>query len=56
MFINHCVVPVQLTVRVKGATGLYKPVGGAGASFCTLFNMLHTRDPIFKIKKYLQII
>ena len=38
----------------KGATGLYKPVGGAGASFCMISNMLHIRDPFFKIKKYLQ--
>ena len=40
----------------KGATGLYKPVGGAGASFCLILSMLHNRDPCFKIKKYLQII
>jgi len=37
---------------LKGATGLYKPVGGDGA----YFSMLHIRDPFFKIKKYLQII
>jgi len=29
---------------VKGATGLYKPVGGARASFCIISNMLHIRD------------
>jgi len=40
----------------KGATGLYKPIGGVGASFCTNFNMLHIRDTFFKIEKYLQII
>ena len=40
----------------KGATGLYKPVGGAGAYFCIISNMLHTRDLFFKIKEYLQII
>jgi len=40
----------------KGATGLYKPVGGAGASFGIILNILHIRDPFFKIKKYLQII
>ena len=40
---------------VRGATGLCKPVGGARASFCMILNMLHIRDPFFKIKKYLQI-
>ena len=49
------ILRLQLPV-VKGATGLYKPVGGAGAIFCIISNMLHPRDPFFKIKKYLQII
>ena len=30
---------------LKGATGLYLPVGGAGASVCTFFGMLHITDP-----------
>jgi len=41
---------------LKGATGLYKPEGSAGTSFCIISNMAHIRDPFFKIKKYLQII
>jgi len=45
-----------MTYSIKGATGLYKPVGGTGTSFSTLLNMLHIRDPFFKIKKYLQLI
>jgi len=45
-----------LYTLLKGATGLYKPVGGSGASFSINSNMLHIRDPFFKIKKYLQII
>ena len=43
-------------IQLKGATGLYKPVGGAGANFCMILNMLHIRDPFFKIKKHLQTI
>mgnify|MGYP000399783337 CR=1 FL=1 len=43
-------------VKFKGVTGLYKPVGGAGANFCMILNMLHITDPFFKIKKYLQTI
>jgi len=39
----------QNDVYVKGATGLYTPVGGAGASYGTILSMLHIRDPIFKI-------
>jgi len=31
---------------------LHKPIGGTGASFCTIFNMLHIRDTFFKIKKH----
>ena len=45
-----------LDVMFKGATGLYKPVGGAGASFCKIPNMLHISEPFFKFKKLLQII
>ena len=41
---------------LKGATGLYKPEGGAGASFCTISNMAHIREPFIQIKKYLQIV
>ena len=41
---------------LNGATGLYKPVGGAWANFCIISNILHIRDPFIKIKKYLQII
>ena len=40
----------------QGATWLYTPVGGAGERVCIILNMLHVRDPFFKIKKYLQII
>ena len=41
----------------KGATGLYKPVGGAVANFCILFkHALHQGPFFFKIKKYLQMI
>ena len=36
-------------VLFKGATWLYKPVGGAGASFCMILNMLHIRDPFLKL-------
>jgi len=32
------------------ATVLYKPVGGAGASFCMILNMLHIRDPFSKLR------
>jgi len=36
----------------KGATGLYKPVGGTGASFWTKVSLFHTRDRFFfRIKK-----
>ena len=45
---------IYWAVNFKGSTWLYKPVGGAGASFCTILNMLHIT--FFKIKKYLQII
>jgi len=59
MLVVVVVVPIISMVikRVvfKAATGLYKPVGGAGASFCIISNMLHIRDPFFKITKYLQI-
>ena len=42
---------------LKGhVTGLYKPVGGAGESFCKIPNMLHISEPFFKFKKLLQII
>jgi len=40
----------QFTKALKGATGLYKPVGGAGASFCIISNMLHTRDLFSKLR------
>ena len=40
---------------LKAATGLYNPVDGAWTRFCIISNMLHIRDPFFKIKKYLQI-
>jgi len=46
----------QVESTCYGATGLYKYVGGTGASFCIISNMLHIRYPFFKIKKYLQII
>jgi len=29
---------------VEGATGLYNLVGGAGADFCIVLNMLHISD------------
>ena len=39
------------TIHVfKGATGLYKSVGGAGANVCTILNMLHIRDPFSKLR------
>ena len=47
---------IKWTLEFKGAIGLYKPAGGAGPSFCMISNILHIRDPFFKIKKYLQII
>jgi len=31
----------------KGATGLYKPVVGTGASFWTKISLFHTRDRFF---------
>jgi len=38
----------QIISHVKGATGLYKPVGGTGSSFCMILNsMLHITDPFF---------
>ena len=34
--------------QLMGATGLYKPVGGTGSSFCMILNsMLHITDPFF---------
>ena len=33
----------------KGETGLYKPVGGAGASFCMILNILNIRDPFYQL-------
>ena len=39
-----------MNVQFKGATGLYKPVGGAGANFCMILNMLHITDPFSKLR------
>ena len=36
---------------LNGATGLYKPVGGAGACFCTISSMLHIRGLFSKLRK-----
>jgi len=52
---NSLVVYVYIKTRQANMV-LYKPVGGAGANFCIISNMLHIRDPFFKFKKYLQII
>jgi len=56
---NHGSVLEQIVktkyYHFKGATLLYKPVGGAVANFCTILNMLHITT-FFKIKKYLQIV
>ena len=37
-----------INFKHKGATVLYKPVDGAGTSFCIIFNMLHIRDTFYQ--------
>jgi len=39
---------LMINFKLKGATGLYKPVGGAGTSFCIILNMLYIRDPFYQ--------
>ena len=41
---------ISQLLGIQTTSGLYKPAGGAGASFCIISNMLHIRDPFFKIK------
>ena len=43
---------VKYYLPLKGATGLYKPVGGAGAIFCTKFSMPHIRATFLKYKYF----
>ena len=44
-----------LRLSLKGATGLYKPVGGAGLSFCIILNMLHIKTLFSKLRNTLII-
>ena len=46
---NLLIADFGLIEVLKGATGLYKHVGGAGASFCIFSNMLHISDTFFKL-------
>ena len=44
-----------LRLSLKGATGLYKPIGGAGISFCIILNMLHIKTLFSKLRNTLII-